>query len=113
MISRPSIFHVFLRLAFAVGLLRASQAHAGSAAMNVIAIEGTDRADLLFIDAGLGSGLRQGMTCLVFRGGQRVAELLLVDARQSVSSALIVRIAPAEAVKLGDTVSVKTFKTLK
>ena len=113
MVSRLSISHVFLRLAFALGLLRVAQAHAASAVFPVVAFEGTDRADLLFIGAGLGSGLRQGMTCIVSREGRQVAELLLVETRQSVSSALIVGTEAMEAVRLGDAVSVKTFKARK
>jgi hypothetical protein len=80
--------------------------------MSVIAFEGTESADLVLVGAGLGSGLRQGMSCLVSREGRRVAELLLVETRPSVSSALIVGTASGEAVRRGDAVSIKTLKTL-
>lgn len=79
--------------------------------MSVIAFDGAESADLVLVGAGLGSGLRQGMTCHVSREGRQVAELLLVEARQSVSSALIVGMVPGEAVRRGDAVSIKTLKT--
>lgn len=95
-----------------MGLSNAFQAYAGPSTMSVIAFEGAESADLVLVGAGLGSGLRQGMTCLVTREGRRVAELLVVEARQSVSSALIVGMAPGEVVRRGDAVGIKTLKTL-
>lgn len=103
---------MLLRLALALGLSNSVQAYAGAQTVPVVALEGTDSADLVLIGAGLGSGLRQGMTCLVSREGRRIAELRLVEARQSLSSALIVEVAPGEAVRLGDAISIKTLKTL-
>jgi len=103
---------LLLRLALVAGLSNGFQAYASSAGATVIAFEGAERADLVFVGAGLGSGLRQGMTCLVTRNGRRVAELLVVEARTAASSALIVGTEPGEAVMRGDAVNIKTLKTL-
>lgn len=110
MSSRFSISLLLFRVGLVVGLINTVQAYAGSETVAVIAFERTASADLVLVGAGLGSGLRQGMTCLVSREGRRVAQLLLVEARQSVSSALIVGMAPGESVRRGDAVSIKTLK---
>jgi hypothetical protein len=77
----------------------------------VVAVQANRLADLVLLDAGFDAGLRQGMVCLVTRGGLEVAEVLLVELRPSNSAALIVSASPRQAIRLGDTVRIKLIKS--
>ena len=65
-------------------------------------------ADLVILDNGFEAGLRQGMVCSVFRSGENVGQLLLVDLRDRNASALILDFTPGRSLQIGDTVAVKT-----
>jgi len=83
---------------------------AGTPAM-VVEVRETSLADLVLIGAGHQSGLRQGMTCRVSRGGLTLAEVVLTEVRSSSSSALIVNLAARQSIRVGDVVDVKTLKS--
>lgn len=68
-------------------------------------------ADIVVLDAGYEAGLRQGMICSVTRGSEKLGELVLVELRPSVASALIVNLTPDRSLQLGDTVLVKTVSS--
>ena len=68
-------------------------------------------ADLVVLDGGHEAGLREGMVCTVFRSGQVIGELLLVDLRPRAASALILDLASDRSLQPGDLVSVKTVSS--
>jgi hypothetical protein len=76
----------------------------------VVALPATD---LVVLDAGFEAGFRQGMVCSVTRDGKSVGELLLVDLRARVASALILDLVPGLGLQSGDQVVVKTVSTRK
>ncbi len=77
----------------------------------VVGVRATRVADLVLLDAGFDAGLRQGMVCRVTRGDADIAEVLLVELRDHLSAALILSLSPTQAIRTGDLVAVKTFKT--
>jgi hypothetical protein len=77
----------------------------------VIGFHRGESADLVLVVGGFDSGVRQGMLCTVSRGGVNLAELLITEARASHCSALLVKSHPNRAIRKGDSVSVKSFKT--
>jgi hypothetical protein len=77
----------------------------------VVGLRATRVADLVLLGAGFDAGLRQGMVCRVTRGGSDIAEVVLVELRDHVSAALILSLVPKQAIRVGDLVAVKTFKT--
>ena len=77
----------------------------------VLAVQKTRVADLVMLGGGFDAGLRQGMVCRITRGGSEIAEIVLVDLRPACSSALIVSLAPGQAIRVGDLASVKILKT--
>lgn len=96
---------VSLRAAIAV------ERSVGSARVTQIAR--TSAADLVLIDAGHESGLRQSMVCVASRDGQKVGELLLVDLRPRAASALILDLQSGRGLQPGDLVAVKTVSSKK
>lgn len=98
---------------FVAGLAAALLGGTALAATNiaVAGVQPTRVADLVLLDAGFDAGLRQGMVCRVTRGGLEVAEVLLVDLRPAHSAALILNLAPRQAIRAGDSVRVKLLKT--
>lgn len=70
-------------------------------------------ADLVILDAGFESGLRQGMVCTVNRAGLTIGELLLVDLRPRAASALILDLVSNQSLQTGDSVVVKTVSSKK
>lgn len=76
-------------------------------AASVASIHPTDGADLVLVNGGWNAGLRLGMACQVGRQGLRIAELLLVDVQSDAAVGLIVQLAPGQAMRDGDNVSVK------
>lgn len=111
---------VFPLLALAVALPGVTAE--ASAALTVERSVGTARvtqiapaaaADLVVLDAGHEAGLRQGMVCVATRDGELVGEVLLVDLRPRVASALILDLAPARFLRAGDQVQVKTVSSRK
>ena len=83
----------------------------GSARVTQIAR--TPIADLVIIDAGHESGLRQGMVCIASHEGRKVGELLLVDLRSAAASALIIDLQSGDGLHPGDLVTVKTVSSKK
>jgi hypothetical protein len=77
----------------------------------VTEVHPTRIADLVLLGQGFDAGLRQGMVCRITRGGSEIAEIVLVDLRPACSSALIVSLAPGQAIRVGDLASVKILKT--
>lgn len=78
----------------------------------VIGVHRGESADLVLVVGGFDFGLRQGMLCSVSRDGLNLAEVLITEARASHCSALIVKCHPNRAIRKGDSVSVKSSKTL-
>jgi hypothetical protein len=70
-------------------------------------------ADLVVLDAGFEAGLRPGMVCSVAREDKIVGELLLVDLRPRVASALILDLFSGLGLQPGDRVVVKTVSSRK
>jgi hypothetical protein len=70
-------------------------------------------ADLVVIDAGFEAGLREGMVCTVFRAGESIGQLLLVDLRPRSATALILDLTSGRSLQSGDSVAVKTVSSRK
>lgn len=79
----------------------------------VTQIDRTPVADLVVLDAGLEAGLRQGMICIVTRGGAKIGELQLVDLRPQASNAVILDIKAGQSLLKRDQVAVKTVSSRK
>jgi hypothetical protein len=86
-------------------------AAAASGSAPVVAVQPARVADLVMLGRGFDAGLRQGMVCRVTRGATEIAEVLLVDLRPSCSAALIVSLAPGQAIRAGDIARIKILKT--
>jgi hypothetical protein len=69
--------------------------------------------DLVILDSGFEAGLRQGMVCTVKRDSVWIGELLLVDLRPRVASALILDLVSNESFQSGDSVIAKTVSSKK
>ena len=106
---RISLFVSVLVVAFATPGARALPSTDDRA--RVIGFHRGESADLVLVVGGFDSGVRQGMLCTVSRGGVNLAELLITEARASHCSALLVKSHPNRAIRKGDSVSVKSFKT--
>lgn len=76
----------------------------------VVRVASLSVADLVLLDAGYESGLRQGMVCSVSRDSELIGELLLVDLRQNSASAVITALS-GHSVRPGDQVAVKTVSS--
>jgi hypothetical protein len=108
----------FLSLSvFALVALFQAQASAASVGFersvgtaNVVRVANLPVADLVLLDAGYESGLRQGMVCSISRGSEMIGELLLVDLRLNAANALITDLS-GHSVRPGDQVAVKTVSS--
>ena len=80
-------------------------------ALAVAGIQPTRIADLVLLNGGFDTGLRQGMVCRVTRGQADIAEILLVELRPACSAALIVSLAPGQSIRAGDLAAIKILKT--
>ncbi|MEO6244167.1 MAG: hypothetical protein ABIQ12_01920 [Opitutaceae bacterium] len=98
-------------LAAAIGLLASSLLHATPSALVVTAVQPSRVADIVVLNGGFDAGLRQGMVCRISRGAVAVAEVLLVETRPAASAALILSVAPKQAIRAGDSAAVKLLKT--
>lgn len=76
----------------------------------VVAVQPTRVADLVLLGAGFEAGLRQGMVFTVSRANTEVAQIVVVELRPRAAAALIVQVAPGQAIQAGDFASVKTLK---
>lgn len=89
----------------AIGNLQAAPA------ATVARIQPTRIADLILLDHGFNAGLREGMVCKITRGTAEIAEVLLVELRPTCSAALILNLAPRQAIRAGDVATIKILKT--
>ena len=76
----------------------------------VVAVQPTRVADLVLLGRGFDAGLRTGMVCRITRADAPVAEVILVELRPTCAAALILDLAPGQAVRSGDLATVKTLK---
>ena len=95
-------------LAAVLGPVSASSAMAAAPAVAVTSLQSTRVADLVILGHGFDAGLREGMVCRVTRDGHEIAEVQLVGLRPHSAAALILRLAPAQGIRAGDCVTVKT-----
>jgi hypothetical protein len=101
-----------LSLSLAALVAAASAVASSSAAVaRVSAVQEGRVADLVVVGSGFEAGFRRGMVCRVTRGNVEIGELLLVDLRPSCSAALILSLAPKQAINVGDAVAIKVLKS--
>jgi hypothetical protein len=67
--------------------------------------------DLVLLDTGYNVGLRAGMVCRVTRGNLSIGDILLVELRPTAASALILSLAPNQAILGGDQITAKILKS--
>jgi hypothetical protein len=77
----------------------------------VAAVQPTRVADLILLDRGFDAGLREGMVCRISRGTTEIADVQLVEIRPRCSAALILSLAPSQAIRTGDAAAIKIIKT--
>ena len=82
-----------------------------AASVSVLAVQPTRIADLVLLNGGFDAGLREGMVCRVTRGTTEIAEVQLVEIRNTRSAALILSLAPKQAIRAGDAAVIKILKT--
>lgn len=64
---------------------------------------------LLVLNAGRAAGMRVGMPIVINRGAQTIGEAVVTDVRKEVCGVLVQKLqTPADAVRVGDSASVKT-----
>ena len=96
----------------AIGIWSSAIGHLHAApAATVARVQQTRIADLVLLDHGFDAGLREGMVCKIARGATEIAEVLLVELRPTCSAALILNLAPKQAIRAGDVASVKILKS--
>lgn len=81
------------------------------AVAEVVAFHPGRHADLVLLNRGFDAGLREGMVCRLNRGTSVVAEILLVDLRPGCGAALILSVSPQQAIRRGDSASIKLLKS--
>jgi hypothetical protein len=99
---------LLLAVSFAPSWLRAASL---PAVAEVVAIHPGRVADLVLLNRGSDAGLREGMVCRLSRGSSEVAELLIVDLRPGCGAALILSVSPRQALRPGDSASIKLLKS--
>ena len=105
-----------IRLLAVLAVASATSLHAARSdirsvdAAPVAAVRSTRVADIVLLGSGFTAGLRQGMVCRITRGNADIAEVLLVDLRLHASAAVILQLAPGQAIRPGDTATVKILK---
>ena len=82
-----------------------------AAAAEVAAVQPAGVADLVLLRGGSDAGLRQGMVCRITRGTAEIAEVLLIELRPTCSAALILSLAPKQAIRAGDLATIKVLKS--
>ena len=88
-----------------------ARAAVATGSAEVVAVQPARVADLVLLNRGFDAGLRQGMVCRVMRDATDVAEVLLVELRPTCSAALILNLAPSQAIRAGDLARIKVLKT--
>lgn len=112
----PTAFRLF---GFVVALSGASALHAAISferslgEARVVRVAHLSAADIVILDAGYETGLRQGMVCNVSRAGTQIGEVMLVDLRPRSASALILDLVSNLSLQPGDSVVVKTVSSKK
>lgn len=104
-------FNAVALFGLVIGFWQSSVAATAATAASVVAVQPSRVADIVLLDHGFNTGLRQGMVCRIARGATEIAEVLLVDLRLTCSSALIVSIADRQSIRPGDIVSLKILKS--
>ena len=99
------------RLGWALGGLLSTLTAGAATSAAVVAVEPAAAADLVLLSHGFDAGLRPGMVCRITRGNTQVAEILLVDLRPTCSAALILSLAPRQAIRPGDLAAIKVLKS--
>lgn len=107
----PARLRVLAAVVLAVGAAKGVEAASSLPAVPVAAVQATPVADLVLLGRGFDAGLREGMICRIHRGATEVAEVLLVGLRPTAAAALILRLAPRQAIRPGDTATLKILKT--
>ena len=102
---------VLLTLGISHSSLVIAAVTAGAPSVSVLEIQQNRVADIVLLNGGFSSGLRQGMVCRVTRGTTEVAEVLLVEIRPTCSAALILNLSSRQSIRAGDLASVKVLKT--
>jgi hypothetical protein len=77
----------------------------------IIRVDAQAIADLVVLDDGYQTGFRQGMVCKVSRSGASLGELIIVDLRSKLSTALILNIATGQTLQRGDIVTAQTVSS--
>ena len=111
--SANRLFSFAAVLASAGSLSAAVSVERSVGSARITRVAGAPAADLVLIDAGYEAGLRQGMVCVATRDGEKLGELLLVDLRSRVASALILDLKSGRSLQSGDSVAVKTVSSKK
>jgi hypothetical protein len=88
-----------------------ARAAAGAPVTSVVAVQSVRIADLVLLGRGFDAGLRQGMICRITRGAVEIGEVVLVELRPACSAALIVSVAPRQAIRPGDLAAIKVLKS--
>lgn len=96
-----------------IAMIPCATAQGGGAAPGAVVrqVESTAVADLVILDGGFESELRQGMICRVERQGVQIADLLVVELRPALSASLLLHVVPGQSVRAGDVARVKTLKS--
>jgi len=102
---------VLLALAAVVSSSTRATAAQGFGHAAVVAMQSARTTDLVLLDAGYDGGLRVGMVCHVTRGALSVGDVLLVELRPTAAAALILSLAPNQAILSGDRIAVKVLKS--
>ncbi len=71
-------------------------------AVDVAAVLPGEAADLVVLAGGHAQGIRPGMVCGVTRAGRAVARLIVAESRETRAVALVLDLAPGEALRPGD-----------
>ena len=79
-----------------------------SARTTVFGVATTPEADLVLLEGGHDQGFRVGAVAEVYNGPERIAELILIDARADRAAALIIALTANQTIQSGDTVRLGT-----
>ena len=82
---------------------------------SVEAVERLANTDVVFLNGGLDQNFGEGMKCIIIRGSNVIAEIILVKVDASRSAGLIFRLVdgPNYLVKRGDIAKVKTLTFIR
>ena len=78
----------------------------------LMAVESTTAADIVFLAGGLRDGFQPGMVCEVTRGQQQLGQIIIIEASSTRSAALITSLQQHSIFKTGDMARVQTIKNI-